>query len=379
VDCDFAPGTQGPRQCVEGTVCTSLPGATDECRTRPRTNLSPTLAGFTVNAPGFGAAVFDQEGTIAIGVRGVRKVQTTDALLTTDRFHLGSDTKAMTATLAAVLVEKNLLQWSTKWSTSDPWNDYHRGYSMPQNFTSLIDLLGHRAGVAANPAPYPSDLLLLTEQREQVTRNAFLQAPSGTPGQFLYSNLGYIIAARIMEQSTNSTYEGMMRTSLFRPLGMDSCDFGPSPTVWGHTKGLITRNDGTQIFAFTPTKADNPRVFNSAATAHCSLDDWGKFLREHLRSEGDRSALLPKESYDYMRFNPGTGYRAGWSLTTWKGDLALAHSGSNTLNFALAWVVPARQIAVVAVANSAANDAFGGNVSAQLQAIVTSLLNTYAP
>jgi D-alanyl-D-alanine carboxypeptidase len=369
-DCDLGPGRQGPRQCVENTVCKNLTGETDECRTREPDDLTSKLAGFSVNAPGFGAAVFDQEGTVAIGFKGVRKFGETAALRRSDRFHLGSNTKAMTGTLAAVLVDSG----DVRWTEEDTWHPKHSGYSA--TFDDLQDLLDHRSGVTANSPLSPSGSL--SSQREQITRDAWATAPAGTPGQYLYSNLGFQMAAHVMEHETGQAYETMMSDRMFRPLGMSSCAFGPSPDVSGHTKGMVRRSDGVEIYTFIPNNGDNPRWHNSSGRAHCNLDDWGKFLREHLRGADDRSALLPKELYEDMQTNPGTGYRAGWVLTTYKGDLAIWHNGSNTLNYSEAMVVPARKIAVAVVANSAVGDMFG-NVSQQTNAILMNLLNTYAP
>ena len=59
---------------------------------------------------GMVAAVLRGERMIAQGVAGVRKRGTTERITLDDRFHLGSCTKAMTATLVAMLVEETRLK-----------------------------------------------------------------------------------------------------------------------------------------------------------------------------------------------------------------------------------------------------------------------------
>lgn len=62
---------------------------------------------------GMGAAVLRGERIIAQGIAGVRKRGSAERITLDDRFHLGSCTKAMTATLVAMLVEEGRLNWTT--------------------------------------------------------------------------------------------------------------------------------------------------------------------------------------------------------------------------------------------------------------------------
>src|ERR1044071_8169839 len=62
---------------------------------------------------GMAAAVLRGERIIAQGVAGVRKRGSAEHIALDDQFHLGSCTKAMTATLAAMLVEEGKLKWTT--------------------------------------------------------------------------------------------------------------------------------------------------------------------------------------------------------------------------------------------------------------------------
>ena len=51
--------------------------------------------------PAIAGAIVTSKGTVTVGVAGVRKRGTKIAVTLDDRWHLGSDTKAMTATLFA--------------------------------------------------------------------------------------------------------------------------------------------------------------------------------------------------------------------------------------------------------------------------------------
>ncbi len=61
--------------------------------------------------PGMGAAIV-RGRQISIAVAGRQRVDRAAPLLETDAFHLGSDTKAMTASVVARLVDRRLLRWN---------------------------------------------------------------------------------------------------------------------------------------------------------------------------------------------------------------------------------------------------------------------------
>src|SRR5262249_44661029 len=63
--------------------------------------------------PGAVAAVFRGGRLVAIGSVGVRKAGSPEPFTINDTVHIGSCTKAMTATLLAMLVEEGKLRWDT--------------------------------------------------------------------------------------------------------------------------------------------------------------------------------------------------------------------------------------------------------------------------
>src|SRR3954447_1224038 len=80
----------------------------------PPKDVSPLLAPVIQkhNVPGMAAAVVRNGETVALGVAGVRTRGKGDKIAVADRFHLGSDTKAMTAMLCGILVDEGKLKWS---------------------------------------------------------------------------------------------------------------------------------------------------------------------------------------------------------------------------------------------------------------------------
>ncbi|MFL5093395.1 MAG: serine hydrolase, partial [Xanthobacteraceae bacterium] len=63
--------------------------------------------------PALAAAVVKKGEIVAAGAVGVRVYGTNIGVTIDDRFHLGSDTKAMTATLAGIFVDGGKLRWTS--------------------------------------------------------------------------------------------------------------------------------------------------------------------------------------------------------------------------------------------------------------------------
>src|SRR5262249_41982530 len=63
--------------------------------------------------PALGAAIVREDGEVVVAVTGVRKYGADTRAAVSDEWHLGSDTKAMTATIIAHLVEHGRLRWET--------------------------------------------------------------------------------------------------------------------------------------------------------------------------------------------------------------------------------------------------------------------------
>jgi CubicO group peptidase (beta-lactamase class C family) len=98
------------------------------------------------DVPALGAAVVSSKGLQVLAVSGLRKRGADVAVEEGDSFHLGSDTKAMTATLLAILVQKKQLSYDltlakafpSRWpSRRNPRASRARSTAIPTWATSL--------------------------------------------------------------------------------------------------------------------------------------------------------------------------------------------------------------------------------------------------
>ncbi|MGA3181067.1 MAG: serine hydrolase domain-containing protein [Verrucomicrobiota bacterium] len=311
------------------------------------------------NVPAMAAVVLRSDGIKHVGAVGVRKRGTEIPVTLDDLWHLGSDGKAMTSTLIARLVERGQLKWDS--TLAEVFPDLAPQMNPQFQKVTLLQLLSHRAGLPANLnlAEYAGNDV--ESLRLRAVRESLANKPQSAPGsKYEYSNLGYIIAAAVVEKITGKSWERAMTEEIFDPLQMKSAGFGGTGTPgaidqpWPHT------GDGKPASENGPA-TDNPPVMGSAGRVHCSIQDWARFVQDQLRGARGEAALLKSASYQTLQTPPfGGNYALGWIVAQrgWAGGKALNHGGDNTMNFANVWVAPQRDFAILVCVNQGGDTAF---------------------
>ena len=87
-----------------------------------------------------------------------------------------------------------------------------------------------------------------------------------------------------------------------------------------------------------------------------SIGDFARYAAWHGDEARRDARLLKGDSFHKLHTAlPGQDYALGWGTAQrpWAGGRVLTHAGSNTMNFAVMWVAPERDFAVVAATNTA--------------------------
>jgi CubicO group peptidase (beta-lactamase class C family) len=366
--------------CAFGILLSALAGApktSSDSQNQPAPeNLNSLLEPIRqkYDLPALAGAIVTSKGLTFVGAVGVRKYGTDSPVTVNDQFHLGSDTKAMTATLLATLVEEGKLSWSATLDQVFP--ELATKMNAAYRKVTLEQMLAHRAGFTDESWPKGKtfgDMYNLPgtprEQRAAYVAMILSEPPVNAPGsQYLYSNRSYAVAGAIAEKIANDSWENLMQKRIFGPLGMKSCGFGAMGTPgktdprqidepWQH---MVLTLGVHKPIAPGP-QADNPPVIGPAGTVHCSVVDWGKFITAHLRGEQGEPGILKPETFKRLHTPPfGGDYGFGWLVAdrSWAGGRAFNHAGSNTQNFAIVWMAPAKDFAVLVMTNQAGGETF---------------------
>ena len=132
-----------------------------------------------------------------------------DKVALADRFHIGSDTKAMTATLAGMLVDEGKLAWTTTIGEALGSEGVHPELAA----VTLDQLLSHASGLPSDNAEllkiyFSADALQFNIAENRLAAFAKMKGkpPATKPGaEFHYSNFGYMVAGLMVERAAGVT------------------------------------------------------------------------------------------------------------------------------------------------------------------------------
>jgi CubicO group peptidase (beta-lactamase class C family) len=205
-----------------------------------------------------------------------------------------------------------------------------------------------------------------------------LVAPPGSRAS--YSQVGYNLAGRIIENVTGWTFERAVARLLLDPLGLPDSFFLPDDVLTrrfavGHNLG----DDGTPVVArqWRDTRANNPG--GGLASSVTDLLRWARFHLGDGRA-ADGTTVLPEELLHRMRL-PTVELRSStlgdalgicWFLRDVDGVATIGHCGSANGQFAELLIAPGRDFAVVTMSNSGPDNGLGFN-----QAVVRFALEHY--
>ena len=304
------------------------------------------------DVPSMAVAVVQDGEVIATGASGIRKVGRKTEVTVEDKYHLGSCTKSMTATLGAILIEEGKLKWDTTVAEVFKKVKIDEGY----RGVTFEQLVTNTGGVPGDIEPGLWRELWEgrgseRRQRMQLVEGVLEEPPAYKPGsKEVYSNAGFSIAGAMLEELLDESYEDLMEEKLFKPLGMESAGFrapaqrGKVDQPYGHVK------EGGEVTPVDPEPSgDNPAATAPAGAVHCSVGDFAKYGLMHL---GSGKQLVKKETLDFLHTAPkGEDYAKGWLVMR---NGVLAHEGTNTMFHSIIVLSPPNNLGVFALCN------FGG-------------------
>jgi CubicO group peptidase (beta-lactamase class C family) len=314
--------------------------------------------------PALAAVVVRSESVVAISATGIRRNGAEDRVTARDRFHLGSNTKALTATLLAVLVENDALAWDT--TPLDLFPELDDSIHPAYRDVTLEQLLAHRSGLPSFTSNEEFALIQRFSGPPIERRHAFMlsvlqQEPAVAPGsEHLYSNAGYAVAAAMAEKVGSARWEELMRDRLFVDLDIAGGFGFPAAVDAAQPSGHFQRGD-----KFLPSRQrasyEPAVIIGPAGDVNMSLADYGRFLQLHLRGlRGRETAILSASAIQFMHASrggirpdsemPGSGL--GWIVHDYRGARMSSHAGSLGRFKARATIHASGDVAVAVVANA---------------------------
>ena len=311
-------------------------------------------------APALALAIVRGERLAALGVTGVRRAGAPEPARWDDRFHIGSDTKSMTATLVAMLIEEGRLRWDTTLPELFP---ELAARMRPEYRAVTVEMLMHHRSGLPDDRSDPASFLRLSalrgtvrEQRRAAVAMGLARPPVCPPGtRNVYANMNYDILGAAVERLTGDPWESQLRRRLFEPLGMRSAGFG-SPNSpdrrdqpWGHA---LSGRPCARLLWTERTRL--PAASGPAGNVSLSMSDWARYAALHLAAARGDCRLLSCATFQRLHVEQpaGSHFAAGWGVARVdSGGPELQHAGSDGWWYAVIVISPARDAAILAATN----------------------------
>lgn len=273
-----------------------------------------------------GVVLVVRGGEVLVHAGGGEAIRGEQPFTTDTVSSIGSLTKQFTAAAVLAAEEDGLL------SVEDRVSDHLEGVPPDKAALTIDALLTHRAGFAES----------LGADEDPITRDAWLAEVWSTPlehspGEFHYSNVGYGVAAAVIEAATGEDYESWLRGRLLLPLGMERTGYDDPDwsgaviahgyrraCVYGEPLGVAGIDDRWRVVG-------NGELLSTASDMRLWVE--GLAAGEVLSTE------FVERLWTAHADNDGLGYGYGWGV---EEDAAhgriVEHDGSNDYYYAhLAW------------------------------------------
>jgi len=251
--------------------------------------------------PGLAVAVVHKGQLVLAKGYGVRQLGEAGAVDEDTLFSIGSTTKAMTAATLGLSVDVGKLSWGDAVTTHWPGFRLHDAYATRE--LTVRDLLTHRAGLGnADQLWYGRD----RTRDDIIARIPLIEPAYSLRAGFVYQNIMYVAAGELAGRLTQSSWEDLVSTRLFQPLGMQRT----VPTTTAAERSTNVARPHYRIEG--QVEVIQNEILDSVAPAGAvwsSVSDMSRWLRM-LLNEGqwnDQRILNGRHRGNHPRRGPGSG------------------------------------------------------------------------
>ncbi|SCY36639.1 serine hydrolase domain-containing protein [Flavobacterium caeni] len=284
--------------------------------------------------PELSYAVVGAESTLEIAATGNHSAALPDGATLDDRFHIGSNTKAMTAFIIAKYVEKGKLNWNTRFFSLFP--EWEKASKPEYRHITLQQLLSHRAGIqpfqGENDPPIPGFKGTKQERRRQFGQFVLGLAPATADSHqpFVYSNAGYTLATLMLEKATGKSWEQLVEKVFNKDLRLDVKFSWPEnqkrKDTWGHSY------ENGQLIPIPSTAGYSLDFTEPAGDLNMTLKNYVKFIQLNLQGLAGQDNYLKAATYRFIHEGVDN-YAMGWFNIHENGNVLSVHSGTGAFTY----------------------------------------------
>jgi serine beta-lactamase-like protein LACTB len=338
---------------------TPLAAATDKARVDASRALVREL--LTANSiPAFSIAVMRADQVLWTQAFGDADLELAVPATPNHRFRLGSVSKVITATLAAQLAAKGMVDLDASIAR------YMPDLPAQHHATTLRQLLTHRGGIRhymdkddSATAPGPIDKRLYLSNADVLA--VFIDDPLiAKPGEGPnYSTFGYTLASLVMEAAAKTPFLELVQREIAKPLALASLcadepvSLVPSRVSGYHAGDLIRRRVPSFAGKFANAPQNNPAYKWAGGGLLATPTDLARFGVAHLKPGAlDAAALKTLFTVHTERTDRSPPLGLGWRIDTDASNRARwHHAGGQDGARASLVVYPQQQLSIAFASN----------------------------
>lgn len=270
------------------------------------------------NVPGLVLAVTKDEKLVYAKAYGKADKEANTDMKTNSIFRLASVSKSITGVAVMKLIDDKKLDIDDKVFGSTGILKKYRTVDLGERLHMLTvrHLLNHTSGGWGNSVTDPVFYYNRDVTKDELIDKALVDFPlTRNPGTYYdYSNLGYMLLDKIVEEVSGQPYENYVKDAVLRPIGIT--------TVSGAGNTLADRKTNEVKYYGTDLSGSDPYIYNyqrmiAGGGWSASAPDLAKFL-VHVDGYSKKRDILSSDALQLMLTvpsvaNPG-GYGAGWSV-----------------------------------------------------------------
>jgi CubicO group peptidase (beta-lactamase class C family) len=311
------------------------------------------------SVPGMGVAVVKDGELVYSAGYGLRDREQGLPVTADTIFAIGSSSKAFAAASVALMVDDGKLEWDK------PVRDYLPDFRLKDTFASERmsprDLLCHRSGLPRHDLMWYNS----TRTREEMFERLHHLEPSRDfRTHWQYQNLMYMTAGYLAGKVAGTSWEDLVRTRIFQPLGMKTANFSvdESQTApdfalpYNEKDGEIKRMEFRNITEVGPAGSINASVNEMAQWVLLQLNK-GKRGDQQIISEANMRQLhspqmvIADPLWNELFGADMVSYGLGWFLHPYRGDTVIQHGGNIDGFSALVSFIPSQNMGIVTLTN----------------------------
>lgn len=278
--------------------------------------------------PGISLVIVKDDQVIYLKGLGVKDFDKKLPVTPDTRFAIGSASKAFTSMLAVMSADEGKLSLDDSPKKFLPYFTLRDPDAAAK--ITMRDLLSHRSGLNRTDLAMVSGVF----NREELIKVAGMAKPTARLGEkFQYQNVMYTAAGEAIAKSQNSTWEKLIATRIFKPLGMKNSDTSVAEMQksrdysLGYDYNPTTKETRTlpqrEIAAAAPAGAINSSARDMAQWLRLMLSN-GSINGRRLVSEKGYNELVSKQ----INVGGSIDYGLGWFLRVWNGHKVVEHGGN---------------------------------------------------